>query len=69
MVFLFQGDAAIDMESMKFGQESEKLGIVRYEPRLSVFNVTKADYDSYYSLAKNQLGEDRAPVKQDGTSQ
>ena len=47
MVFLFQGDAAIDMESTKFGEESEKLGIVRYESRLSVFNVTKADYDSY----------------------
>ena len=69
MVFLFQGDAAIDMESTKFGEESEKLGIVRYESRLSVFNVTKADYNSYYCLAKNQLGEDRAPVKQDGTSQ
>ena len=69
VVFLFQGDAAIDMESTKFGEESEKLGIVRYESRLSVFNVTKADYDSYYCLAKNALGEDRAPIKLDGTSE
>ena len=67
-VIFFQRDAAVDMESTKFSEESEKLGIVHYESRLSIFNVTKADYDSYYCLAKNQLGEDRAPVKLDGTS-
>lgn len=57
------------MSSTKFSAESEKLGLVQYESRLSVFNVTKQDYDSYYCRASNALGDDRAPVKLDGTSE
>ena len=66
---VLQGAEAVDVGSSRYSEEVEKLGIVQYESRLSVFNVTKADYDSYYCLAKNELGEDRAPVSLDGTSE
>ncbi len=59
---------ALDMESTKYSEDTQKLGIVHYESRLSVFNVTKADYDVYNCKATNELGVDESPVRLDGTS-
>ncbi len=65
---IFQKMDALDMESTKYSEDTQKLGIVHYESRLSVFNVTKADYDVYNCKATNELGVDESPVRLDGTS-